>query len=102
MTTLCTAHLDGHVIVAFSIDSRGMPDSSSIQVLESTHEDFSNAVRKVIPHWRFDSAGSVRMLLRFQMADTEGRERANQPAPTYGVDPGPLMPVIITAVPPRR
>jgi beta-lactamase regulating signal transducer with metallopeptidase domain len=94
---------DGHVIVLFSTDAHGVPDTSTITVVEGTNDLFVGAVRAVLPSWRFDSSGSVRLLFRFLTLDIEEKEQAGQPQPTYMSDSTSLGPVIIVAaVPPAR
>jgi TonB family protein len=41
------------VIAAFTVDSLGNVDASSIEIVASTDDDFANAVVNVLPHWRF-------------------------------------------------
>ena len=41
------------VIAAFTVDSLGKVDASSIEIVSSTDDDFANAVVNVLPRWRF-------------------------------------------------
>jgi hypothetical protein len=41
------------VIAAFTVDSLGNVDASSIEIVASTDDDFANAVVNVLPYWRF-------------------------------------------------
>lgn len=41
------------VIAAFTVDSLGNVDGSSIEIVASTDDDFANAVVNVLPRWRF-------------------------------------------------
>jgi TonB family protein len=41
------------VIAAFTVDSLGNVDASSIQVVSATNDDFANAVVDVLPRWKF-------------------------------------------------
>lgn len=41
------------VIAAFTVDSLGNVDGSSIDIVSSTDDDFANAVVNVLPRWRF-------------------------------------------------
>ena len=50
------AGIDGHVLVQFTVDTLGYIDMSSVQVLKSTHDLFSRAVRDVLPSFRFKPA----------------------------------------------
>ena len=47
------------VIAAFTIDTTGLVDSTSVQILSSTDEDYAAAVLAVLPRWRF-SPSTVR------------------------------------------
>ncbi|MGH2900631.1 MAG: M56 family metallopeptidase, partial [Solirubrobacteraceae bacterium] len=57
--------IQGRVVAAFSTDARGIPDTASIRIIATTHEPFAAEVRRVLPLWRFDSAGSVRLAFQF-------------------------------------
>ncbi len=41
------------VIAAFTVDSLGTVDASSIEITASTDDDFANAVVNVLPRWKF-------------------------------------------------
>ena len=41
------------VIAAFTVDSTGRVDQSSIEIVSSTDDDFANAVVEVLPRWKF-------------------------------------------------
>ena len=41
------------VIAAFTVDSLGNVDASSIAIVSSTNDDFANAVVDVLPRWKF-------------------------------------------------
>ena len=58
---LRNAGLAGRVLVRFVVDTAGHVDLSSAEVLQSTHELFTHAVRDVLP------------LLRFRPAEVSGR-----------------------------
>jgi TonB family protein len=45
--------LDGRVVVEFTIDSTGAVDLGSLLVVQSTHTQFTQAVRRVLPRLRF-------------------------------------------------
>ena len=42
------------VIAAFTVDSLGSVDESTIEIVASTDDDFANAVVNVLPRWRFN------------------------------------------------
>jgi TonB family protein len=90
--------IEGGVIVEFTVDARGIPDSSTVRAVESTHELFTAAVRSVVPSWRFDGAGVVRLAFRFMTTDTEAKERAGQQPWAFASDPGPLGQIVVVTV----
>ena len=98
--SLRVARVDGHAIVSFSTDARGVPDTASVRIGESSHDLFVQSIRAVLPEWRFDSAGSVRLLFRFMTTDTEALERMGQAPPRYvnGI-PAQWTVVIVTQPP---
>ncbi len=52
-TALAHAHVGGRVIVEFRIDSTGVVDLATLQVVESTNTLFTDAVRTVLPRLHF-------------------------------------------------
>ena len=50
---LRAAGLGGRVLVQFTVDTAGLVEPRSVRVLEATHEQFANAVRDVLPRYRF-------------------------------------------------
>jgi TonB family protein len=50
---LRSAALEGDVLVAFVVDSLGLVETRSIRILESTHDLFSEAVRRWLPRTRY-------------------------------------------------
>jgi TonB family protein len=55
---LQTQRLEGEVVVRFRVDERGRVDASSMQVQQSPHPLFTEAVRNVLPRFRFEPARS--------------------------------------------
>jgi TonB family protein len=53
---LARAHVGGHVVVEFRIDSTGVVDTESLRVVTSTDVRFTDAVRGVLPRLRFAPA----------------------------------------------
>jgi TonB family protein len=51
--SLKTAKVEGEVVVAFTVDTLGRVDSTSVHLLKSTHPLFSAAVREALPGMRF-------------------------------------------------
>lgn len=54
--SLRQANLDGRVLVRFVVDTLGKIDMASVQVLESTHDLFTRAVRDALGNFRFRPA----------------------------------------------
>jgi len=52
------AGVDGRVLVRFVVDTMGRIDLTSVQVLESTHDLFTRAVRDILGNFRFKPAES--------------------------------------------
>jgi hypothetical protein len=88
--------IEGYVTLKFVTDARGIPDSTTIQIVESTDSSFADAVRRAIPLWRFDSGGVVRMGCVFRLS--EPSPRADQPPQAVTVDGQAVLPVVITAL----
>ena len=88
--------IEGYVTLKFVTDARGIPDSTTIQIVESTNSSFAEAVRRAIPLWRFDSGGVVRMGCVFRLS--EPNPRAEQPPQVVTVDGQAVLPVVITGV----
>jgi TonB family protein len=48
--------IEGEVVVQFRVNEKGRVDASSMQVMQSPHPLFSDAVRSVLPKFRFEPA----------------------------------------------
>ncbi len=48
--------IEGSVAVQYIVDTTGRADTSSFRVLEATHEDFAESVRRTLPQMRFRAA----------------------------------------------
>lgn len=55
-TDLRSANVEGEVLAQFIVDESGRADSSSFQVVRSTNDGFSNAVRSAVTSFRFSPA----------------------------------------------
>ena len=51
--SLRQAGISGRVVIRFVVDTLGSIDMTSVQVLESTHDVFSSAVREALPRLSF-------------------------------------------------
>lgn len=50
------AGVTGRVVLRFAVDTAGRVDLGSVQVVESTHDAFTRAVRDILPRLRFEPA----------------------------------------------
>jgi protein TonB len=68
-TSLRGAGLEGRVVLQFVIDTLGRAELDGVQVMESTHALFTEAVREVLPRFRFSSgeAGGRKVRTRVMM-----------------------------------
>ena len=63
----------------FSTDAYGVPDSSSIEILSSTHQLFANAVLRVLPLWHTTPHSTLSIPFRFALSTKSGREGMSGP-----------------------
>jgi hypothetical protein len=78
--------------LTFSTNAQGIPDTTTIHVLETTDELFAQSVQRVLPRVRYDSEGRVRYAVYFRLAGSV-RE-----TPTPIIDGVSItFPVIVTA-----
>src|SRR6185503_5909516 len=66
---LRTAGVEGSVLVRFYTDGQGVPDLSSLAVVSSSHDLFTNAVKSVLPKWRLAPNASIQSPFLFLMRD---------------------------------
>jgi len=50
---LRSANVEGEVLAEFVLDTTGRPNMETFKVLKSSHDDFSEAVRKSLPNMVF-------------------------------------------------
>ena len=53
---LLRQEIQGNAFVIYVVDTTGVADSTSLQVVKATHTDFVEAVRKALPRMRFRPA----------------------------------------------
>lgn len=53
---LLSANIQGSVAVTYVVDTTGFADSSSLRVVEATHPEFVESVRRAVPGMRFRPA----------------------------------------------
>lgn len=60
---LKTANVEGQVLVEFVVDAGGRVVPGTLEVIQSSHDDFTQAIRDVLPQLRFQPAevGGVRV-----------------------------------------
>ena len=54
--SLLAKRIEGSVAVQYIVDTTGRADTASFIVLTSTHDEFSQAVKRTLPEMRFRSA----------------------------------------------
>jgi len=85
-------NVQGSVFTQYVVDTSGFADSTSLKIIRTTHQDFSDAVRAAIPYMRFSPArlGSrkVRQLVEQeftfkiqQSAATDSTAKPSKPIP---------------------
>jgi len=67
--TLRSMNVQGEVVAEFVVDTMGHVDTTTVRILRSTHELFTNSVRAVLPMLRFSPAevGRRKVKQRVQM-----------------------------------
>ena len=95
---LQSSGLEGEVLMTFATDARGVPDTSTIKVVQSSHKSFEAAVLRTLSQWRYASAGQVRLAVRFMGLETERREASGDArSPAFVIEGAPVMAVIVVA-----
>jgi len=88
--SLWRAHIGGHVLAQFVVDSAGAVETATISIVASTNPDFASAVRAVLPMARFEPAmaggHAVRQLVQlpfnFSLTAEDDRPGQHPPRPT--------------------
>lgn len=80
------ARVEGYVLLKVRTDARGTPDTASIEIVESTNDLFTAAVRSRLRGWRFNSAGQIRLAFVFTTTETESGGRGGEASP-MSLDP---------------
>jgi len=86
---LRSAGVEGSVVVEVSTDANGIPDTSSMRVVASTHDLFAASVRQALAKWHLSPRANVRLPFLFVMSNKSATDMASVPAGT----------VVITGVP---
>jgi hypothetical protein len=77
---LLTKKIEGMVLARYVVDTTGFADTTSFQVIRSTHPGFIAAVREALPYMRFSPAkiGTIRVR---QLVEQPFTFKINPPAP---------------------
>lgn len=70
---LRSAGVEGAVVARFQSDDRGYVEVSSIEIIRSTHELFSAAVKSALQNWQVRPNSSYQMPFLFVMQDKTGQ-----------------------------
>lgn len=88
---LLRQEVQGHAFVIYVVDTSGTADSSSLQVVKATHQEFVDAVRQALPRMRFRPAilggQKVRQLVQQNFAFKIQRPDTVLPPPPSRVPP---------------
>ena len=66
---LRSAGVEGSVVVEVSTDENGIPDTSAMRVVASTHDLFAASVRQALAKWRLSPRANVRLPFLFVMSN---------------------------------
>lgn len=86
---LRSAGVEGSVVIEVSTDENGIPDTSSMRVVATTHDLFAASVRQALAKWHLSPRANVRLPFLFVMSNKSATDLASVPPGT----------VVVTAVP---
>jgi len=92
-----SAGVEGVVVFTFLTDEHGVPDTSSIVLVQATHESFAATVRAVLPRWRYTGAGVVQFACRFNLSPSDVRRSAPYNSPPFAPGIDTVQQVIVTS-----
>ena len=103
---LRSAGVEGSVVVEVSTDENGIPDTSAMRVVASTHDLFAASVRQALAKWHLSPRANVRLPFLFVMSNKSATDMASVPAGTVVITGVPLSnpgvhvtsAVVVTAV----
>jgi bla regulator protein blaR1 len=89
---LRSAHVEGEVLAQFVVDTTGRPVVSTLKVLKSTHDLFTNSVRLAVPMMKFSPAlvggkavkQLVQMPFQFSLSHSSGATSSGVMIPQPG------------------
>ena len=64
---LRSAGVEGGVVARYTTNAQGVPDSASIEILQSSHRLFTNAVLRVLPLWHMAPNTTIETPFTFAM-----------------------------------
>ena len=93
---------EGVVVVSFVTDDHGVPDTTSISIVQATNEAFASSVRTVLPRWRYSGAGPVLFACRFKISSLDHPRDSTYVSPQFAAGIDTLQPVVVTGVLPGQ
>lgn len=90
---------EGVVVATFVTNNGGVPDTSSVSIVQATNESFASSVKTVLPRLHYSGAGEVVFTCRFKIAVERDRGYV---APRYVAGVDTLHQIVVTGVPLRR
>jgi TonB family protein len=73
---LRSANVEGSALVRFYTDANGVPDMSTLAVVKSSHQLFTDAVKAVLPKWHLAKNSAVEMPFVWLLAVPQGSRAA--------------------------
>ena len=92
---------EGVVVVSFVTDERGVPDTTSIAVVQASNELLTASVRSVLPRWHYSGAGPVVFACRFNIASPDNPRDSTYVRPQYAPGVDTTRQIIVTGNPVR-
>jgi TonB family protein len=89
---LRAAGIEGSVVARYTSDAAGVPDSSTIEIISSTHTLFTNAVLRVLPLWHVAPNTTTETPFTFVIGGAAGMT-----APVTSINGKPVNGVLIVA-----
>jgi protein TonB len=87
---LRAAQIEGSVVVEVATDENGIPDTSSIRVVATTHDLFAASVRQALTKWHLSPRANVRLPFLFVMSNKSASDLSAVPTGTIVITGVPL------------
>ncbi len=94
---LRSAGIEGGVIARYTTNSEGVPDSTTIEILQSSHQLFTNAVLRVLPLWHMAPNTTIETPFTFAMPSSVQYAHGNDATTFHGRAVGGVL--IVSAIP---